>query len=69
MASVSSRRERKLDEIVTPRAAMMTERSRYFNHRLTQMDTDSLAAKKHKTRKAFSLSAVKRGSSDSGYGG
>jgi hypothetical protein len=51
MASVSSRPERKLDEIVTPRAAMMTERSRYFNHRLTQMDTDSLAAKKHKTHK------------------
>jgi len=36
MASVSSRPERKLDEIVTPRAAMMTERSRHFNHRLTQ---------------------------------
>ena len=47
---------KKIGPIVTPRAAMMTERNRHFNHRLTQMDTDSLAAKKHKTHKVFSLS-------------
>ena len=62
---------KKIGPIVTPRAAMMTERSRHFNHRLTQMDTDSLAAKKQKTHKVFSLSAFvgRMGSSDSGYGG
>jgi hypothetical protein len=36
---------KKIGPIVTPRAAMMTERNRHFNHGLTQMDTDSLAAK------------------------
>jgi hypothetical protein len=37
---------KKIGPIVTPRAAMMTARSRHFSHRLTQMDTDSLATKK-----------------------